>query len=75
MASPQGGYTARLLAQAQSKKVILGRGLLGDAAMLGGLSAAATLACRAFAGHPAAQVVALGFLAAEGLFYAAGKLR
>ena len=65
------GYAARLLAQPAAAA----SAWLADAAWVGGLSGAAALAWRSLAAHPALQLAAVGYLAAEGLFYAVGRLR
>ena len=51
------------------------RAWLTDTLWLGGLAAAAALAWRALAAHPAAQLAVAGYLAVETLFYLWGRER
>lgn len=70
------GYAALLASSGPAAAAAAGRrSWMPDAAWLGGLSCAAALAWRGLAAHPTAQLVAAGYLAAEGLFWVWSKLR
>jgi hypothetical protein len=68
------GYAARRLAEMQAA-VPSPRAWLTDTLWLGGLAAAAAVAWRALAAHPAAQLAVAGYLAVEALFYLWGRKR